>query len=111
MSMSMFNWFDTCVFNIRKSMNPLELGVQKIVISLLQDIEDNHLAIGKLVTFGKASDETIEKLNQDVLRACKMLHPLFDIGHSLIPESMGYLHDIMDMAQEIYHTVIEPSIK
>jgi hypothetical protein len=92
-------------------MNPLELAAQKIVISLLQDIEKSHLEIGRLVTFGKLSDEKIEKCNQDVLKAIKMLHPMFDIAHSLIPEAMPLLHDLMDWCQELYHQVVEPEIK
>jgi hypothetical protein len=92
-------------------MNPLELAAQKIVISLLQDIEKSHLEIGRLVTFGKVSDAAIEKCNQDVLRAIKMLHPMFDVAHALIPESMPILHDLMDWCQAMYHQVVEPSIK
>ena len=92
-------------------MNPLEAAAQKIVISLLQDVEANHKEIINLVTLGKLDPEKVEKINQDILWSIKMLHPLFDVAHSLIPESTPVLHDIMDWCQEIYHQVIEPEIK
>lgn len=92
-------------------MNPLELAAQKIVISLLKDIEANHKEIINLVTLGKLSPERVEAINQDILWTIKMLHPLFDVAHSFIPESMQPLHGVMDWCQEIYHQVIEPEIK
>mgnify|MGYP001766187970 CR=1 FL=1 len=104
----MFNFF-----NLLKgsAMNKLESGVQKIVISLLQDVEKNHLELARLVTMGRVGDERLEEINQDILRACKMLHPLFDVAHSFVPENMTYLHKTLDWCQEIYHQVIEPNLK
>lgn len=90
--------------------NPLELAAQTIVISLLKDIEANHKEIINLATLGKLSPEKVEKINQDILWSLKMLHPLFDVAHSLIPESMSTLHGVMDWCQEIYHQVVEPAI-
>lgn len=95
----------------RREVNPIELAAQKLVVSLLQQIERNHMEIGKLVSFGKASEEQIESINQKTLTVIKTLHPLFDVGHALIPEGMPVLHDVMDWAQAIYHEVIEPNIK
>jgi hypothetical protein len=93
------------------TMNALELAAQKIVISLLKDIEANHKQIINLATLGKLTPEKVETINQDILWAIKMLHPLFDVAHALIPESTPVLHDIMDWCQEIYHQVVEPEIK
>lgn len=108
----MFNWFKGLIgLKGSDTMNKLESGVQKIIISLLQDIEKNHLEIARLVTLGKVNDEELEKVNQDVLRAIKMLHPVFDVAHALIPENLTYLHKTMDWCQEIYHQVIEPNLK
>lgn len=91
-------------------MNPLEQAAQTIVISLLKDIEANHKQIINLVTLGKLTPEKVETINQDILWTIKMLHPLFDVAHSLIPEGSP-LHKTMDWCQEIYHQVIEPEIK
>ena len=88
-------------------MNPLEQAAQTIVISLLKDIEANHKQIINLVTLGKLTPEKVETINQDILWTIKMLHPLFDVAHSLIPEGSP-LHKTMDWCQEIYHQVIEP---
>lgn len=92
-------------------MNPLEQAAQKIVIALLKDIEANHKEILTLVTLGKMDQDKIEKLNADILWSLKMLHPLFDVAHAMIPESMSSLHGVMDWCQEIYHQVVEPAIK
>ena len=102
----MFNW----LFG-EKAMNPLELATQSIVISLLKDIEANHKQIINLATLGKLTPEKVEEINQDILWTIKMLHPLFDVAHALIPESVPVLHDIMDWCQAIYHQVYEPEIK
>jgi hypothetical protein len=99
----MFNWFKK-----GSTMNPLEQAAQTIVISLLKDIEANHKQIINLVTLGKLTPEKVETINQDILWALRMLHPLFDVAHALIPESTPILHDIMDWCQAIYHQVIEP---
>jgi hypothetical protein len=81
------------------------------VISLLKDIEASHKQIINLATLGKLTPEKVEEINQDILWVIKMIHPLFDVAHSLIPESMQPLHDLMDWCQEIYHQVYEPDIK
>lgn len=104
----MWSWFS---FLKGKEMGKLESGVQRIIITLLQDVEKNHLEIARLVTLGKVNDKEIENMNQDILRICKMLHPVFDIAHNLIPENMVYLHKTLDWCQNIYHEVIEPNIK
>lgn len=103
----------TSLLNIceETKMNALELGAQKIVVSLLQDIQKSHLEIARVVTLGKVDDKKLETFNQDILWCIKMLHPLFDVGHSLIPESMPVLHVIMDWCQTIYHEVYEKEIK
>jgi len=95
----------------RVEMNPIEAAAQAVVISLLKEIEANHLELGRLVSFGKANDAQIEVINQKVLSIIKTLHPLFDVGHALIPENLTYSHKLMDWAQDIYHQVIEPNIK
>lgn len=92
-------------------MNPLELAAQKIVISLLQDIEHNRNEILNLVTLGKLDPEKIKKIGDDINWTLKMLHPLFDVAHGLIPESMTALHKTMDWCQEIYHQAVEPELK
>lgn len=92
-------------------MNPLELAAQSIVISLLKEIEANHAAIINLATLGKLAPEKVEEINADIIWALKMLHPLFDVAHGLIPESMPVLHKTLDWCQEIYHQVIEPVAK
>lgn len=105
----MFSWFKSKVAGIDGER--LTSGTQTILINLLEQIEENHLAIGRLVTLGKASDAQIEKLNQEILNAVKMVHPIADIAHALIPESMSHLHKWMDFAQDVYHQVIEPALK
>ena len=105
----MFSWFKSKVAGIDSE--KLTSGTQTILISLLEQIEANHLAIGRLVTFGKASDAQIDELNQEILNAVKMIHPIVDIAHALIPESMSHLHKWMDFAEDVYHQVIEPALK
>lgn len=104
----MFNWFRGVVANIDGE--KLTSGTQTILINLLEQIEENHLEIGRLITLGKASDARIEELNQEILNAVKMVHPIADIAHALIPESMSHLHKWMDFAQDVYHQVIEPAL-
>lgn len=90
-----------------KDMNPLELAAQKVVISLLNEIIDHHLDIGRLITAGKASDEKIEEVNQMILNKIRLLHPMFDVAHALIPESVPVLHKALDWCQEIYHQSLD----
>lgn len=92
-------------------MNPLEQAAQTIVITLLKDIKANHKQIINLATLGKLSPDKVEAINSRILWCIKTLHPLFDVAHSLIPESMQPLHSVMDWCQEYYHQVIEPVAK
>lgn len=92
-------------------MSPLEAAAQKIVLNLLEEVEENHIEIGRLVTLGKASDAKIEEINQKILKIVSYLHPVLDVAEKFIPDSMVYLNDTVKFCNEIYHKVIEPAIK
>ena len=92
-------------------MNPLEAAAQKIVLSLLEEVEEHHLEIGRLVTLGRASDAKIEEINQKILKIVSCIHPALDVIEKFIPDSMTYLNNTVKFCNEIYHKVIEPAIK
>lgn len=92
-------------------MKIVESAVQSTVIALLKNIESNHKDIINMVTFGRLDPSTVEKINDDILWTLKTLHPLIDIAHEIVPESMQPLHSIIDWCQEIYHQGLEPFIK
>jgi hypothetical protein len=91
-------------------MNTLEAALEKVVISLLMNIRDNHDQLLNLVTLGKLTDEKREVIYQDIIWTIKTLHPFFDMAEKFIPANSP-LQDVMDWCQDIYHQVIEPEIK
>jgi hypothetical protein len=99
----MFNFLE--LFR-RKTMNIPEAAIKHAVISLLKNLEDNHKSIINMITLGKLDPSTVEAINDDIRWTLKTLHPLIDVAHDLIPESMTSLHTMIDWAQEIYHQVV-----
>jgi len=88
-----------------KTMNALELGAQKIVVSLLTDIHNNHLAIMKFITLGKVSDPTIETINKDILKGLDILKPIINEADALIPSGMPILSDVLSWAKEMINAL------
>ena len=89
----------------RKTMNPVEQVAEKVVISVLTDIQKNHLAIMKFITLGKVTDPKIEEINNDILWALDFLKPIINDIHNFVPESTPVLADILDWAKDMINAL------
>lgn len=86
-------------------MNPLELGAQKIIIAILQEIQAHHLEIARLVTLGKVSDQKLNDIDSSIRHALSLLEPLIDEADTLIPSTMPILKDVLDWCKDIIQSI------
>lgn len=87
-------------FRKGKGMNPVESAIDKVVKSLLSEYALHKLELGRLLTWGKASDAAIKDVEAKIDNVLKHLIPVIDIAEQFVPKDMPFLADALQMAIE-----------
>lgn len=81
-------------------MTPLELGAQKIAVTLLSDLKANHDKIQSFITSGAVPAE-MAKIMVEIERIISYLKPLLNVIDTLIPPTMPELKTVLDWALKV----------
>jgi DNA-directed RNA polymerase subunit F len=85
-------------------MNPIEAVAQKVVISLLGDLKDNHAKVQTFIESGIIPSE-MKKIIEEIEKILSYLKPIINEIDSLIPESMPELKLVFDWAVKIINAI------
>ena len=81
-------------------MNAIETAINSVVKSLLSEYATHKLELGRLLTWGKASDAAIKEVETKVENVLKHLIPVIELAEQFIPKDMPFLADALQMAIE-----------
>mgnify|MGYP003607793481 CR=1 FL=1 len=91
-------------------MSLIESSLQTLIINALEELQEHHLEIARMITLGKIDDTKLESLNQKMLSIVRFLHPILDIVDQIVPDSSKF-QKYITFCQEIYHNIYEKELK
>lgn len=88
------------LFKKGNDMNPIETAINSVIKSLLTEYASHKLELGRILTWGKASDASIKEIEDKIDNVLKHLIPVIDIAEQFVPKGMPFLADALQMAIE-----------